>query len=159
VSSSGGEITTKEHRVRVDPDAKTHTVGDGTQVHGSKFLHVDWRGDRPHERVILDVAHVPGVRTEANGEADILVRELKSLPPPPGILGVLTDGVLRGVHIDELQRSLGWLVVSPVTAARVTEHKRIEKEGPLDTVTFEYDDGTSESWRSGTAVAVSVNAS
>jgi hypothetical protein len=139
-----GEITTEQRPVRVDPDAKPHSVGDGTQVHGSKFLHVDWRGDRPHERIILDVAHVPGVRDEANSEADVLVRELKSLPIPPGVLGVLTDGVLRGVHIDELQRSLGWLVVSPVTAARVTDHKRIEKEGPLDSVRFDYDDGTFE---------------
>jgi hypothetical protein len=139
-----GEITVEERPVRVDPDAKTHTVGDGTQVHGSKFLHIDWRGNRPHERVILDAAYVPGVRDEANSEADVLLRELKSLPPLPGILGVLTDGVLRGVHIDELQRSLGWLVVSPVTAAQVTKNKRIEKEGPLDIVRFDYDDGSSE---------------
>jgi hypothetical protein len=146
VDTETGEITVEERLVRTDPDAKTHIVGDDTQVHGSKFWHCAWWGDRPHERVILDVAHVPGVKNEANSEADIAVRELKSLETPPDVLGVLADTVLRGTHIDELQRDAGQLVISPVAATRIDSNSgvRMEKDGPLEQVTFAYPDGTSE---------------
>ena len=92
------------------------------------------------------MAYVPGVKNEANSEADIADRELKSLAVPHGLHGVLTDAVLRGTHIDALQREAGLLVVSPVSAARIDPNTgvRIEKDGPLEQVTFEYRDGTSE---------------
>jgi hypothetical protein len=146
VDTETGEITVEKRLMRTDPDAKTHIVGDSTQVHDSKFWHCAWRGDRPHERVILDVAHVPGVKNEANSEADIAVRELKSLALPDEVLGVLADKVLRGTHIDELQRDAGLLVISPVAADRIDPNSgaRIEKDGPFEQVTFAYPDGTSE---------------
>jgi hypothetical protein len=142
-----GEVRIEQRPVPVDPDAKLHVSGDGSQVHGNKFWLAMVRGLDPHTRVILAVDQVPGVRDELNSEADIAVANLLELAPlAPGALGAICDTVLRGVHIDRLVRATGWIVVNPVTAQRVDPKtgERTEKTGYVRTVVFEYPDGSTE---------------
>jgi hypothetical protein len=150
-----GEVHIEERPVRADPDAKEHITGDNRQIHGCKFWHAEVRGDDPFSRVTLAVDYVPGVRDEHNSEADIATKNLLALATRvPGAQGAICDTVLRGTHIDVLERATGWIVMAPVTAASVDKKtkERTEKERYLRTETFAYPDGTSKEidiWTSG----------
>jgi hypothetical protein len=150
-----GEIRVEERPVRADPDAKVHITGDHRQVHGCKFWHAEARGDDPFTRVTLAVDHVPGVKGQNNSEPDIAVKNLLDLLPRVlGAIGTISDTAFRGTHIDALQRAAGRVIVAPVAAQEVDPKTkdRTEKARYLRTVTFSYDDGTTEGvdiWTSG----------
>ncbi len=143
-----GEVTTEHRPRRACVDAKLHTTGDKRQIHGSKFHHIDIRGaEDAHDRIIVNVAHVAGVKGERNSEADVMVRETTAVVELlPGIQGTLTDGVTRGAHLDVFQRDLGLVVVSPTPAERVDKKTgtRTLKSQPLTDHTFTYPDGSTE---------------
>jgi hypothetical protein len=78
-----------------------------------------------HDRVILDTEHVPS--RGAGGEPGIAVASLERLAPlAPGVRGVVYDMAARGVHIDRVMRTLGWLVITKVPAAE----NRFRRTGP-----------------------------
>ena len=147
IDPTTGEVGIEVRARRADPDVKTHLTGDNRQIHGSKFWHAETRDERPYTRVFVSVDYVPEIKGEKNSEANIAVKNLLDLRPlVPGATGAISDTALRGVHIDELQRRTGLVVMNPVAAAKVDPKtgKRTEKEGPLTTVTFNLDDGTTE---------------
>lgn len=144
VDPETGEVVVEQRAVRTDPDAKVHITGDDRQIHGCKFWHAEVRGPDPYSRVFLGVDHVPEIKNERNSEADIAVRNLLELSPlVPGATGTMADTVLRGTHIDTLERATGWIVMNPVAAKRVNKktQERTEKENYIRTVTFERADG------------------
>jgi hypothetical protein len=144
---STGVSRTETRPRRACPDAKLHRCGDGRQIHGNKFWHAEARTSEPHERVILAMDHVPDIKGAKNSEADIAMAGFARLAQRlPGCQGVITDNVLRGVHLATLQRDHGWLVISPTTAASVDKKTgdRTLKTRPLRTVTFDYGDGDTD---------------
>jgi hypothetical protein len=142
-----GEITIEQRPVRADPDAKVHVTGDNRQIHGCKFWHAETRDSRTYSRVFLTVDHAPTEKGANNSEADIAIKNLLELAPHvEGAQGVLADTIFRGVHIGELVRSIGWVVINPVTAKTVDKktRERIEKQRFLRTETFHDHDGRTE---------------
>lgn len=117
---------------RHDPDARTYTTGGGKRAYGLEYVTVLARGREPNQRIVLDYEWVP----RQGREAGVLVSCLKRLGPLlPGAVGVIYDGALRGTHIERIQRGLGWLVICPVTAARVDPNGgRVERSVYFDTI-------------------------
>jgi hypothetical protein len=99
--------------VRHDPDASLHTVGGGTQVFGNNFVLFSARAGS--DWVLLDFESVPS--KGEGGEAGTAMRCLRRLQPLlPGAQGAIFDKAMRGVHIDEAMRDLGWIIVTDVHA-------------------------------------------
>ena len=97
--------------VRFDPDAHLHVVGGGDKMFGTKFAVVSARNE--HLRVVLDTEYVP--HRGDGGEAGAAMRCFHRLAPLlPGAQGVNYDMAMRGAHIDEAMRELGWLIVTKV---------------------------------------------
>lgn len=150
-----GEVTIEKRPVRADPDAKVHITGDGRQIHGCKFWTAHTRGHERFSRVTLAVDYVPEVKNEKNSEADVAVKNLLELMPRlPGAHGIMCDTVLRGTHIDKLERALGLIVMNPVTAKTRDKktRERTEKEYYLRSETFSYPGGRTQTvdiWTTG----------
>jgi hypothetical protein len=130
--------------MRCDPDASNHVEGDGEEVYGTKFLIVSARN--PEHRVVLDTRYVPF--SGEGGEAGVALRSFASIAPQaPGVIGVVWDMALRGVHIDRAMRELGWLTVTRVPAKRNYARRgqrggrRIEKERLIELKNVKRDDG------------------
>lgn len=100
--------------VRYDPDAADHLEGGSSEpTYGTKWLTVSARSDEG--RVVIDTRYVPF--GGEGGEAGVAVSAFARIAPKaPGVLGVIWDGALRGVHIDRIMRELGWLTIAPVAA-------------------------------------------
>jgi hypothetical protein len=114
--------------VRYDPDASSHVEGDGNMVWGSKYVIASTRSE--HDRVILDVAHVPSEKG-MGGEAAAAMDCFERLAPlAPGVQPVAYDMALRGTHIDRLMRDLGWLAITRVPAAQNRSNRKGERTGP-----------------------------
>ncbi|MDP9342519.1 MAG: hypothetical protein M3Q23_10610 [Actinomycetota bacterium] len=138
--------TQERVQVRYDPDAGSHREGGGAEeVYGTKFLSVSVRNDE--DRVMLDVRYVPF--SGEGGEAGVALESFASIHPlAPGVIGVIWDMAVRGVHIDRIMRELGWLTVTGVAAK---EHhvrrgqkggRRVEKERLVEVRTVKALDGT-----------------
>ncbi|MBR7828140.1 hypothetical protein KDK95_17620 [Actinospica sp. MGRD01-02] len=91
---------------RVDPGAGLHSEGgdENTKVWGPKFVFLSSRSPHYHERVVLDLRYQrprhPG------GEAALAVDSAVRLAGfAPGMLGVVWDGALRGVHRNSLAKA------------------------------------------------------
>ncbi|WAX55539.1 hypothetical protein M6B22_13415 [Jatrophihabitans cynanchi] len=113
-------------RRRFDPDAADFH-GHAGPVHGQNFVALYARGDRAHQRVVLGVH-----RTERpGGEAEAAVAGIKALHvvAGAGMQVVVYDGALRGVHIDELMRECGLLVVNKVHASSKTRSRKQRAAG------------------------------
>jgi hypothetical protein len=135
--------TGKTRQVRRDPDAEHHVVGSGEPAFGNKFVFVNVRGEHSHERFILSYDHVAG-----GNEAGVAVDCLKRvLPRLPGAQAVIYDGAFRGMHIDDLVRSHGVVVIAPVAAksgGKKSRSKRVEQDWPLGEGLVVFSDGTSQ---------------
>lgn len=134
----------EERPVRFDPDAREHTNGAGKVVRGNKFLFLSGRGERLHERVIIDVAHVPDIKGHNNSECDIATEAIiRAGKAGVDATAVVTDGVLRGTHIHRIQRETKLFAINPVQAHRIdnTTKTRIEKEGPIGLQAVRFPDG------------------
>ena len=139
------EVHIEERQKRYDRDATVHHTGDQRQIWGCKFWLAFVRGEDSYSRITLAVDRVPGVKDEQNSEADIATKNLIELAPlVPGAQGAICDTVLRGKHIDALERHTGWIMMNPVTAERVDPKtgERIEKGRYLSTETFTGPGGT-----------------
>lgn len=108
-----GEVLTQMPR-RVDLDA-ADWYGHTGLVHGNNFVAFHVRGTAVHERVVLAVGRVdyPG------GEAAEAVRLTRLLHAQLGdrVQAAVYDGAWRGVHIDEVMRNCGWIVINKVALA------------------------------------------
>jgi len=106
---------------RFDPDAADHHGHTGS-VHGQNYVGIYARNEAAHSRIVLAVARVP----RPGLEADTAVAAVKALHAitGPGILAVVYDGAMRGVHIDDLMGSCGLLVISKVHASGQTAARK-----------------------------------
>ncbi len=91
---------------RIDPGAGLHAEGgdEENKVWGPKFVFLSVRSRFYHERVVLDLRYQrprhPG------GEAALAVDSAVRLAGlAPGMLGVVWDGALRGMHRDALAKA------------------------------------------------------
>jgi hypothetical protein len=146
--------------VRADPDAESHVVGSGAQVHGVKFAFVAARGEDHHARMILSYGYVRGGQ-EAAVAVDCLNRVLPRLP---GTQAVIYDGAFHGVHINELIRNHGVIPIVPGTAASGGKHAgttRVERTKQLGQGMITRSDGRHEScqlWSDGGALRLATMA-
>lgn len=94
---------------RFDPDLELHH-GQGGPVltHGYVCWHC--RGAKSYERIDLAAAHIPEPGAEAATAVELL-REVHRAAGT-GIQVVVYDGALRGVHIEEIMRRYGYLVLA-----------------------------------------------
>lgn len=131
-------VTGEIRSVRSDPDASLHTEGGGNAAFGNKVVVVAARNE--HDRVLLDFEHDPGRKGEG-GEAAVAMRCLERLAPIlPGAQGVNYDKAMRGTHIDDAMRNLGWLIMTKVH--EVKEGDRLV-ERHLEDVSVKLPDGRS----------------
>ena len=130
---------------RTDPaSAFWHEGGDdGQDAHGTKFVFASVRGPGYLNRVCLAMdLQYKGGPTEAAIGVD-QVKRLVELAGT-GVRAVAWDGAFNHVHIDDLMRNLGLVVISPVKAKSNPDgvrsgHKsdtRIEKEAHVETLEF-----------------------
>lgn len=138
---------------RTDPASALWREGgdDGQDVHGTKFVFTSVRGPGHLNRVCLTMDHQSeGGPTEAEIAIDQIGRVVGLAGP--GVHAVTWDGALSHVHIDELMRDLGLVVVSPVKAKSNPDGvrsghpstTRVEKEAHVDTLRHRTDDGPCE---------------
>ncbi|MGI8661844.1 MAG: hypothetical protein ACR2LQ_01355 [Acidimicrobiales bacterium] len=123
---------------RVEADAGLHFEGDGNAAWGTKWVVVAARSENIHGRVILDVGWVP----TPGGEAETALASFDRIAAgAPGVLGVIYDTALRGVHHQHCLRDLGWLTINRVAAAsargpqRKGNGPRVEKSAFVETKT------------------------
>jgi hypothetical protein len=97
-------------------------------------------------RVVLDTRYVPF--SGEGGEAGVALRSFASIAPQaPGVIGVVWDMAMRGVHIDRAMREFGWLTVTRVPAKRNYARRgqrggrRIERERLIEIKRVKRDDG------------------
>lgn len=127
-----GELTEQPTR-RYDPDsAEWH--GHTGPVHGVNIVCVYARGDAPYQRVVLAVG-----RAERPGrEADAALRLIGDVHrvAGAGVLCVVYDGALRGVHHEQLMTRHGLVLVNKVAAAPLTEEEKTQQDGVKATKSF-----------------------
>jgi hypothetical protein len=134
VDRATGEVL---RRRRSATGGSTHHTGTGETVYGSKFVIVGTRGDRYHQRVILDTALDPQHREAAVAVAMItnLVTKL------PGVQAVTYDTAFRGTHLEQCL-ALGIIPIAPVAARSKKGDVRIAKDGPAGLANWTKPDGT-----------------
>ena len=109
VDKATGEIRT----VRQDPGRGRHHEGgdERNYVWGCKYAISSIRATIQGVRVVVGFQHIA---TDGRGEAgafvDLAVAIARELP---GVSGFITDGALRGEHIDTIQTATGAAVVVP----------------------------------------------
>lgn len=99
---------------RFDPDAAEYH-GHAGSVHGQNYVGLYARGPRPHQRVVLAVDRVPRPGQEAE-TATALFRHIHPAIGA-GAQAFVYDGAIRGVHIDQIMRECGVLVINKVHGA------------------------------------------
>lgn len=94
---------------RFDPDLQEHHGRLGPVLtHGYVAWHARGRGR--YQRIDLALAHIPAPGAEA-ATAVSLLRDVHRAAGT-GIQAVVYDGAFRGVHIEEIMRSYGYLVIA-----------------------------------------------
>ena len=94
---------------RFDPDLELHHGRGGPVLtHGYVCWHT--RGPKPYQRIDLAAAHIPAPGAEA-ATAVALLRDVHRAAGA-GIQVVVYDGALRGVHIEEIMTSYGYVVLA-----------------------------------------------
>lgn len=125
-------------------------------MHGNRFFQASVRGKEEHRGVYPAVAPVTGLKGEKNSESHVMMDNLTKLAAyAPAIVGPNTDGVSRGVCVDDFQRKLGWVPVSPSVAkeANGKTKSRTMKQDFLRSVAFEGCDGEEvDVWHHGGAL-------
>lgn len=94
---------------RFDPDLQEHHGRLGPVLtHGYVAWHARGRGR--YQRIDLALAHIPEPGAEASA-AVALLRDVHRAAGS-GIQVVVYDGAFRGVHVDEIMRNYGYLVLA-----------------------------------------------
>jgi len=107
---------------RYDPDCAEHHGNTGP-VHGINYVAWHLRGREHFQRVILHIARVPAPGREAETAVASLADVHRAFGD--GIQVAVYDGAMRGVHIEEVMRRYGYLVLCKPpreTAADTTPH-------------------------------------
>jgi hypothetical protein len=132
-------------QVRYDPDSSYHVEGGDHDATGTKYVITSTRTE--DDRIILVVSHVP--KSGRGGEAGIAMEAFADIIPlAPGILYVVYDMALRGMHLERLMTDLGVLGLAKVQSAqrRVRRHEkggfRKAKHVPIKTKTITRADGS-----------------
>lgn len=112
-----GELLTAPKR-RFDPDSAEHHGHTGP-VHGTNYVSWHLRGPHYYQRVILAVARVPGPGQEAESAVRLLADVHRAFGD--GIQVAVYDGAMRGVHIEAIMRTYGYLVLAKPTRDQVTD--------------------------------------
>lgn len=135
---------------RYDPDLVLHHGRSGNVLtHGYVCWHT--RGSKAYQRIDLAAAHIAAPGAEA-ATAVQLLRDVHRYAGT-GIQAVIYDGALRGVHIDDIMQTYGYLVLAkphgdptgqdPVDAPLVqTPTGRRARSYPLGTVTHRLPTGS-----------------
>lgn len=135
---------------RFDPDLQNHHGRLGpVQTHGYVCWHT--RGPRLYQRIVLAADHIP----IPGAEASTAVRLLSDVhrAAGAGIQAVVYDGAWRGVHITEVMRRYGYLVLCKMPSAdaagdphsaplTVNNAGRRARSYPLGTVSHRLPTGT-----------------
>jgi len=99
---------------RFDPDLQLHHGLLGpVQTHGYVCWHA--RGPERYQRVVLAADHIPVPGAEAATAVTLLGSVHRAAGP--GVQAVVYDGALHGVHIDQVMRRYGYLVVTKLPTA------------------------------------------
>jgi hypothetical protein len=128
---------------RMNGSVWIYKTGDGRIVIGNKIVKLLVRDNaRTNSTVILDVA-ADNDRDEGKLTVEMATFAKKQLP---GALGLVVDGVVKGIHIRSLART-GLLTVAPIAAASnpgKSRHssKRVEKRENLGTEEHHHLDGS-----------------
>lgn len=94
---------------RYDPDLEPyHGRGGSMLTHGYVCWHT--RGPKLYQRIDLAAAHIPEPGTEA-ATAVRLLRDVHRAAGT-GVQVAIYDGALRGVHIEEIMRNYGYVVLA-----------------------------------------------
>ena len=130
---STGEL---RHR-RYDPDVGVHGKG-GTKgpVPGHREVIVSARRSGWYGRAILGVTQSP-----SGSEIDALIPMIERLVKTLGRFNLLYDTALHGAHIDEMLRRWGVMCIAPVTAAKVVDGVRTERQLRLRPKEARFPDG------------------
>lgn len=94
---------------RFDPDLAEHH-GHGGPVLGHGYVAFHTRGRHAYQRVVLGVDHIDTPGREAACAMRLLADVARHARD--GVQLVVYDGAFRGVHIDEVMRRHGYLVIS-----------------------------------------------
>lgn len=155
-------------RGRFDPDLQPHHGKKGPVLtHGYVCWHT--RGIKAYQRIDLAATYIPEPGTEA-ATAVRLLRDVHRAAGT-GIQAVIYDGALRGVHINEIMRDYGYLVLAkqhtdahssdPTRTQLVqTPNGRRARSYPLGVVTHDLPTGTCHhtiAAAAGTVVEIDLN--
>lgn len=113
IDRTTGEILDKPQG-RYDASAEDFHRHDGP-IHGNNFVMVCARGTRPGQRVVLGIDRVTGPSREA--ETAVALIQRIAVAAGPGIQAVVYDGAFNGVHIDQLMRGAGLVVINRIAYA------------------------------------------
>jgi hypothetical protein len=94
---------------RFDPDIAEHH-GHGGPVHGHGYVAFHVRHQHPYGRVTLGIERIPAPGAEADTALRLLADLRRECGDGPQV--VVYDGALHGVHIDQIMRRWGYLVIS-----------------------------------------------
>jgi hypothetical protein len=126
---------------RFDPDLQPHHGRLGPVLtHGYVAWHA--RGPAPYQRVVLAAAHIPAPGQEAATSVRLAGDVYRHLGK--GIKAAIYDGAMHGVHIEEMMRRYGWLVLAKTPEAInegvsliVNKSGKRARSYPLGTVTHQ----------------------
>lgn len=96
---------------KFDPDLVEHH-GQRGPVLGHGYVAFHTRGVHRYQRVVLAVEHIPAPGAEAATAVRLLGDVARNARD--GILAVIYDGALHGVHIDEIMRRYGYVVLCKI---------------------------------------------
>lgn len=103
---------------RYDPDLLAHHGQLGPVLtHGYVAWHA--RGKLPYQRIDLAMSHIEAPGAEATTAVQLL-RDVHHAAGA-GIQAVVYDGALRGVHVDQIMRQFGYIVIAKQATSRTDE--------------------------------------
>lgn len=106
--SRTGELRPEPAR-RFDPDLQPHHGRLGPVLtHGYVAWHA--RGPAPYQRVVLATDHIAAPGQEAATSVRLAGDVYRNVGP--GIKAAVYDGAMHGVHIEQMMRRYGWLVLA-----------------------------------------------
>lgn len=127
-SDAGGKA--EEPSGRQDESAAVFHRHDGP-IRGNDFVCFYARGETAGSRIVLGVDRVDAPGREAD-TAVALIERIAGVAGG-GIQAVVYDGAFKGVHIDDVMRRFGFLVVNRLAAAVRTEEETVAKRRALGT--------------------------
>ena len=130
VGTGGASGQAEEPSGRQDESAAVFHRHDGP-IRGNDFVCFYARGEGSGSRIVLGVDRVDAPGREAE-TAIALIERIAGIAGE-GIQAVVYDGAFKGVHIDDVMRRFGLVVVNKLAAAVRTEEETVAKRRALGT--------------------------